>query len=111
MFIIYTVLFFLIANVLVWYQLNSQLVWDWAKTTKSMWVMSILGVPISIMFWYATKFGYDGFSSLWKVRLLAFSVSMLVFPFMTWLYLGEVITFKIGISIILAIIIMILQLL
>ena len=111
MFIIYTVLFFLIANVLVWYQLNSQLVWDWAKTTKSMWVMSILGVPISIMFWYATKFGYDGFSSLWKVRLLAFSVSMLVFPFMTWLYLGEVITFKIAVSILLAIIIMILQLL
>jgi len=111
MFIIYTVLFFLIANILVWYQLNSQLVWDWAKTTKSMWVMSILGVPISIMFWYATKFGYDGFSSLWKVRLLAFSVSMLVFPFMTWLYLGEVITFKIAVSILLAIIIMILQLL
>ena len=111
MFIIYTVLFFLIANILVWYQLHSQLVWDWAKTTKSMWVMSILGVPISIMFWYATKFGYDGFSSLWKVRLLAFSVSMLVFPFMTWLYLGEVITFKIAVSILLAIIIMILQLL
>jgi len=111
MFIVYTVLFFLIANILVWYQLNSQLVWDWAKTTKSMWVMSILGVPISMMFWYATKFGYDGFNSLWKVRLLAFSVSMLVFPIMTWLYLGEVITFKIAISILLAIIIMILQLL
>jgi len=111
MFIVYTVLFFFIANILVWYQLNSQLVWDWAKTTKSMWVMSILGVPISMMFWYATKFGYDGFNSLWKVRLLAFSVSMLVFPIMTWLYLGEVITFKIAISILLAIIIMILQLL
>ena len=110
MFIIYTVLFFLIANILVWYQLNSQLVWDWAKTTKSMWVMSILGVPISIMFWYATKFGYDGFSSLWKVRLLAFSVSMLVFPFMTWLYLGEAITLKTLVTLLLALIIMILQL-
>jgi len=35
----------------------------------------------------------------------------LVFPLMTWLYLGEVITIKIAISILLAIIIMILQLL
>jgi len=111
MFIVYTVLFFFIANILVWYQLNSQLVWDWAKTTKSMWVMSILGVPISMMFWYATKFGYDGFNSLWKVRLLAFSVSMLVFPIMTWLYLGEAITLKTLVTILLAIIIMILQLL
>ena len=109
--IVYTIILFLLCNIVVWYQLNSQLVWDWAKTTKSMWVMSILGVPISMMFWYATKFGYDGFNSLWKVRLLAFSVSMLVFPIMTWLYLGEVITFKIAISILLAIIIMILQLL
>ena len=111
MFIIYTVLFFLIANILVWYQLNSQLVWDWAKEAKSMWVMAFLGVPISLMFWWATKIGYSGLNSLWQVRLIAFSISMLVFPLMTWLYLGEVITTKIAISILLAIIIMILQLL
>tara|TARA_R110002020_G_C15743922_1_gene725391 strand:+ start:138 stop:476 length:339 start_codon:yes stop_codon:yes gene_type:complete len=109
--IVYTIILFLLCNIVVWYQLNSQLVWDWAKTTKSMWIMSVLGVPISLMFWYATKFGYEGFNSLWKVRLLGFSVSMLVFPLMTWLYLGEVITIKIAISILLAIIIMILQLL
>jgi len=110
-YILITIGIFLLNNILIWYQLNSQLVWDWAKGTKSMWIMSLLGIPISLMFWYATKFGYDGFNSLWKVRLLAFSVSMLVFPIMTWLYLGEVITFKIAISILLAIIIMILQLL
>ena len=66
--------------------------------------------PISIMFWYATKFGYEGFTTLWQVRLLGFAVSMLVFPIMTWLYLGETITIKIGVSILLAIIIVVLQL-
>ena len=108
--ILYTTLLFLICNILVWYQLNSQLVWDWAKGYKSMWLMALMGIPISLMFWWATKIGYNGFNSLWQVRLLGFAMSMVTFPVMTWLYLGEVITIKIGISILLAIIIMILQL-
>ena len=109
--IILTLLFFLLANVLVWYQLNSQLVWDWAKGTKSMWWMALLGVPISLLFWWCTKIGYEAFGSLWAVRILGFSMSMLTFPIMTWIYLGEVITLKTIISIALAIIIIILQLL
>jgi hypothetical protein len=67
-YIVLTILSFIIANILVWYQLNSQLVWDWAKGNKSMWIM-------------------------------------------TYFYLGETITLKTLISIILAIIIMLLQLL
>ena len=111
MYIVYTVLLFLVCNILVWFQLNSQLVWKWAEGWKSMWLMSLLGIPISLMFWWATKIGYEGFGSLWQIRLLGFAVSMFTFPVMTWLYLGEIITLKIGISILLAIIIMILQLL
>ena len=109
--IFYTIILFFACNILVWYQLNSQLVWDWAKGTKSMWTMSLLGIPISMMFWYATKFGYDGLNSLWQVRLIGFAISMFTFPLMTYLYLGEVITLKIGISILLATVILILQLL
>ena len=102
---------FFINNILIWYQLNSQLVWDWAKGSKSMWFMSLMGVPISLMFWYCTKWGYEGFGALWPVRFLGFATSMMTFPIMTYLYLGETITFKTLISIILAVIIMLLQLL
>ena len=109
-YIIISIVSFLIANILVWYQLNSQLVWDWAKGYKSMWIMSLLGVPISLLFWLCTKWGYLGFGNLWAVRWLAFGSSMLVFPIMTYFYLGETITLKTLISIILAIIIMLLQL-
>ena len=105
-----TIGIFLLNNIIIWYQLNSQLVWEWAKGTKSMWLMSLLGVPISLMFWYATKIGYQGFGNLWAVRFVGFATSMLTFPIMTWLYLGEVITLKTIITILLAIIIMILQL-
>ena len=108
-YIVITTLLFLINNILIWYQLNSQLVWDWAKTPKSMWFMSLMGVPISVLFWYCTKFGYEGFGALWPVRFMGFATSMMTFPIMTWLYLGEAITLKTAITILLAIIIMILQ--
>ena len=105
-----TIGIFILNNILIWYQLNSQLVWDWAKGAKSMWIMSLMGIPISLLFWWATKIGYQGLGTLWQTRLLAFATSMMIFPLMTWIYLGEVITMKIGASILLAIIIIILQL-
>ena len=110
-YIVLTVGIFLLNNILIWYQLNSQLVWDWAKGTKSMWIMSLLGIPISLLFWYATKVGYEGFGNLWAVRFMGFATSMLTFPVMTWLYLGETITLKTLVTILLAFIIMLLQLL
>ena len=110
-YIVLTIGIFLLNNILIWYQLNSQLVWDWAKGTKSMWIMSLLGIPISLMFWYATKVGYQGFGNLWAVRFMGFATSMLTFPVMTWLYLGETITLKTLVTILLALVIMILQLL
>ena len=108
---LYTIFLFVVANIIIWYQLNSQLVWEWAKGTKSMWIMSLLGIPISLLLWYCTKIGYSGFGNLWAVRFMGFATSMLVFPIMTYFYLGETITLKTLITILLAIIIMILQLL
>ena len=110
-YIVTSILLFIIGNVLVWYQLNSQLVWDWAKGNKSMWIMSLLGIPISLLLWYCTKIGYIGFGNLWAVRFMGFATSMLVFPIMTYFYLGEPMTLKVILTIILAIIIMLLQLL
>ena len=110
-YIIISIIGFVLANILVWYQLNSQLVWDWAKGAKSMWIMSLMGIPISLLFWYATKWGYIGFGNLWAVRFLGFATSMMTFPIMTYFYLGETITVKTFITIILAFIIMLLQLL
>ena len=108
--IFFTTLLFILANVLIWYQLNSQLVWKWAEGYKSMWLMSLLGILISLLMWYCTKIGYIGFGSLWAVRFMGFATSMLVFPIMTYFYLGEPMTLKVIATLILALIIMILQL-
>ena len=104
-----TMILFFLNNILIWYQLNSQLVWDWAKTSKAIWFSALLGVPISLFFLYATKIGYEGFGNLWSVRFMGFATSMLTFPIMTYFYLGEVVTLKTSITILLAIVIMILQ--
>ena len=109
-YIFLTITSFVLANILVWYQLNSQLVWDWAKGTKSAWWMYLLGIHIRLLFWYCTKWGYDGLGSLWAVRFLGFAISMITFPIMTYFYLGEVMTFKTIASIFLAIIILLIQL-
>ena len=72
--------------------------------------MSLLGVPISILVWYGTKWGYIGFGNLWAVRFMGFATSMLTFPIMTYFYLGEPMSLKTLLTLGLAIIIMIIQL-
>jgi len=86
-------------------------VWEWARGTKAIIISCLMGIPISYFFWLATKWGYEGFGSLWSIRFLGFATSMMTFPIMTWMYLGEAITTKTLISIILAVAIMLLQLL
>ena len=110
-YIVISTLIFIFSQILIWYQLNSQLVWKWAEGYKSMIWMSLLGIPISLLMWLCTKWGYIGFGSLWSVRFVGFATSMLVFPIMTYFYLGEPMTLKVIITLLLAIIIMILQLL
>ena len=106
-----TCLIFLFNNILIWYQLNSQLVWNWAKGNTAMWLSCLMGVPISYLFWYCTKVGYEGFGELWPVRFIGFATSMLTFPILTWFYLGETITLKTAVTIMLSIAIMIIQML
>ena len=109
--IIIVTLIFILNNVLIWYQLNSQLVWDWAKGNSAIIISCLLGVPISWLFWYCTKIGYEGFGALWPVRFMGFATSMLTFPILTWYYLGEAITLKTALTILLSIAIMIIQIL
>ena len=109
-YIVLTTVLFVVTNIIIWFQLNSQLVWDWAKGGKSMWLMALVGVPISLMLWYCTKYGYIGFGNLWAVRFMGFATSMMTFPIMTYFFLGEPMDLKVIITLTLALIIMLIQL-
>ena len=101
-----TILFLI--QIVIWFQLNGQVRWVWFKDNYLL--MSLLGIPISYALMYSTKYGYTGFGELWPIRLMGFAVGMVIFPIITYMVLGEGITLKTGISITLAGIIMLLQL-
>ena len=106
--ILYCVLILFFTQIVIWFQLNAQVKWDWFKDNYLL--MSVLGMPISYALLYATKYGYLGFGNLWSIRLLGFAVGIISFPFITYLVLGEGVTLKTGLSLGLAVIIMLLQL-
>ena len=101
-----TILF--LSQIVIWFQLNGQLKWEWFKDNYLL--MSLMGVPISYMLLLTTKYGFQGFGELWPIRLMGFATGMISFPFITYFILGEGITLKTGVSILLAVLIMLLQL-
>ena len=106
--ILYCILILFFTQIVIWFQLNAQVKWDWFKDNYLL--MSVLGMPISYALLYSTKFGFQGFGELWPIRLLGFAVGIISFPVITYLVLGEGVTLKTGISLILGTVILLLQL-
>ena len=74
---------------MVWFSTNLQFInASWAE--KSFWITLILAVPTSFAAYYGSRFGYAALGeSVWGVRFLAFAISYLTFPIMTYYFLGE----------------------
>ena len=100
--------FFLLGQILVWYQINGQFISEWIKKNP-IWI-SLLGVPISFIYIYATKYLVEAFEGeLWPQRLIGFSFGMVAFAFLTWFHLNETLTLKTGVTLVLALAIVLLQ--
>jgi len=102
-------LLFILAQVLIWYQTNSQFFSNWAKERPL--TLALAGIPISYILIYASKYivaGFDGL--LWPGRLIGFSTGMIVMAILTYTHLGEVITLKTTVTLLLAFIIVMIQL-
>ena len=85
----------------VWFQLHGQFVWKWFDKNP-LW-LCLAGVPISYGFILATKYGYVGFGNvLWAQRLIGFALGIISFAFCTYWFLGEGITSKTFVSLVLA---------
>ena len=90
-----------LGQLLVWFQLNGQFVWKWFE--RNPLLLCLLGVPISYLFIVGTKYGYEGFDNvLWAQRLIGFAIGIICFAFCTYYYMGEGITAKTGVSLVLA---------
>ena len=101
-------LLFLLGQTLVWYQINGQFISDWMKERPLL--MSLLGVPISYVYIYATKDLVNAFDGdLWPQRLIGFSMGMVAFAFLTWIHLNQAITLKTAVTLALATAIVVIQ--
>ena len=72
--------------------------------------MSLLGIPISYVYIYATQhlvIAFDG--QLWPQRLIGFAMGMIAFAFLTWFHMNEVMTIKTAITLVLAAAIVLIQ--
>ena len=99
---------YLLGQILVWYQINGQFINTWVK--EHPWVMSLLGIPISYIYIYATYYTVQAFDgSLWPQRLIGFSMGMMAFAYLTYAHLGENINLKTGITLLLAVAIVCIQ--
>ena len=99
---------FLVGQVLVWYQVNGQFLSDWIKARP--WLMSLLGIPISFVYIYATRHlvvAFDG--QLWPQRLIGFSMGIISFAFLTWFHMNEALTVKTAVTLGLAAVIVLIQ--
>jgi hypothetical protein len=100
-------LIFLIGQCLV-YQINGQFLSDWIKQHPL--TMSLLGVPISYVYIYATKDLVEAFDGdLWPQRLIGFSMGMVAFAFLTWVHFQQPITLKTAVTLALATAIVVIQ--
>ena len=109
LYLTYSIILLVIANIIAFYQLNGQFIWkDTPFWNNGMW-MSIVGIPVGYMFFWATKFSYEHFGFLWNMRMIGFGVGTIIFGIMSYAILKEVPTLKTFICILLAVAIILIQ--
>lgn len=83
------VFLFTMCHVVGWFGNALQFMSDW-WASRPLLTVAIFSVPTGAFAFYAVRYAYAGFDgSLWAARFLGFSASWLVFPVLTWLFLGE----------------------
>ena len=106
--LILCVLTFLLVQIMTWFQLNGQFVWPWFK--NNIFLLCLFGVPISWLYIEATRLGFIAFDELiWPARLIGFGLGILSFAVCANIYLGEGLTKKTIISLVLASILVCIQ--
>ena len=79
---------FAIGQTLAWFQLNSQIKWEW-WSNKPILAVLLYGIPAGLCFLCGVRLAYEELQEVWTPRFLVFSMSYLTFPVLTWWLLGE----------------------
>lgn len=99
---------FLMAHILVWFQLNGQFIWKGWKDNLLM--VSLIGIPTSILFIYATRWGVSAFDGLfWPPRFLGFSIGIIIYGLLVSYFFNQGLNLKTLVTLTLAFSILVIQ--
>ena len=107
--LVYGMLLGVVAQMLTFLQLQGQYKYEWVKT-NFIW-MSLLGIPISLLFMYSVRHmvaAYDG--ELWPSRLIGYGIGVTVFIIMSRMWFNEPVSVKTLICLLLSLSIIFIQL-
>ena len=106
--IVYGILWGVMAQCLTFLQLQGQLKFEWMK--QNVWLVVLMGIPISYMFMQSVKYFVLAFEgAIWPSRLIGFGIGVIVFTVMSELLFKEPFTTKTGICLFLGVLIILTQ--
>ena len=105
------ILCFALGQTMIWYQTNGQFKWKWVADHPILLAL-MFGAIISYTYILGTKYIVEHFDGLlWPGRLIGFGIGAICFAILTYIYMGEGITPKTAVSLILAITLVSIQIL
>ena len=107
--LIYGFFLFLAAQILIWFQNNAQFLNEWAKENPFV-VACTFSVPVCYLFIKATGVVVNHFDGLlWPGRFIGFASGVVSFAVLSYIFMGEGLTAKTGVSLLLAFMIVCIQ--
>ena len=107
--LIYSFFLFFVAQILIWFQTNAQFFNEWAKEHPFLMSCSF-SIPISYVIIKATGLVVGHFDGLlWPGRFIGFASGMISFAILSYFVMGEGITIKTAISMVLAVLLVCIQ--
>lgn len=106
--VLYGMLLSMVAQILTFLQLQGNVKYGWFQ--KYPIPMLLAAIPISYFFIKSVEYMVNGFNGeLWQSRFLGFSIGIIIFAIMSKWMFNEPFTIKTGVSIILSIAIILIQ--
>jgi len=100
--------YFIVAQIIIWFQSHLQFISNWSKDNPIL--IALPGVLVSYFSIFATQHLAEVFGGLvWPSRLIGFGVGIILFSLLTWILLGESLTLKSIVCVILAFCILLIQ--
>ena len=95
------IIFFLLAHMITFFQLNGQFMWKWFREHE--WALALAGIPISFLYIWGTKYTVQGFDGMmWPTRFVGFGVGMVIYALFISYFFNEGVSLKTFVSLTLA---------